>query len=979
MIARKAFFIPVLVFFFAFSGLLKGQSPGPSLIIDDLQGNPPYTSGDNSTVFEIQAGAMFGMEVTGTPESPFGVYLSWYTTPFPTNITPPPLFIFPPFIPIVAGPNVMLDLSGSYSFYLLVPSEFSVLGYDIELFFQGFVQDPVNGFELTNGIKVVIVSSKYTADLALAKGNSLSDIETIGRLQDAYAGDNMVPEGGGPGLLNGESIVDDTDVAHYSFVGDSVPDPGDPDPCTSIYLNGILPLVPGDAGYDSRVLTYAKTGSSMDINMRNRICRNAENKNLQHIIVPVFDEQGVKEKDLNIYHFKDGDEFGFFVLDVLNNDFYELSGTRMTSDNPLKGTSPWDSFVAISPDGMLMAAVVKHRSGDIQSADDLYVIRLWKDDEWTSGTGTGKHARKVKLNSLLNTNYRQTRIYADSMTFAGDPDPHALFLVCNKCIKSPPDPVEPPLDVPSVLWYTHAGKGTSTGVYFPSEDLPLVGGDSYEVKYFGTDPFFVTEANSSASELKWHRSEDNKLICLRAAGRYLETGGSGWIYGEYCYDLFGLTDIQCTDAGILDYSKNNIKNLTNFPEANLADGRYTYPFGPAYNGASKSCLSDGPGTFLTFVTRENSDVDQLYLTTTDGSQAGTLEPITNDSFFKGDFQEERGIYDPYFLDEDKIVFFCGQKEETVPSYYTPMTDFFLYLDFAGELHNLTQTGKNPYYPFNSEPDPPFNYYGDVRPCGLFPSPDGRYIFFFRGETGSGNVGTKTTNLVGVDTLNNYSLFDLTGSEFNNGIIPATNTECHEIVRDFWGPETMNIFRFPFNGSEMLFFSMRYASPANNHSQQVFMVNMDFPIAAMPVTSFASNENGLIDNFIADKTCSYIAFSRSDRLNYTGEEGAYEKIFIVDLSGAYMRDLTEDTVYSDYTAASVDGSFRFLSSASSNIPGELIFGMGFGDDTAQADNPEEARLWLYPVQGVSEPTMPSTSYPLTEEGQVLLFNALEYDK
>ncbi len=355
-----------LLLFLVLIGPLQGQVD-PALTIYDMQGMP-FTAQDNSTVFIASPGAYFQMEITGAVMAPFGLFMSLFTTPFPTNIVPPPLFIMPPIFPIIAGPGKVLDPSGSFSFTGIVPPDFLSLGYDVDLYFQGFVQDPVNGLQLTNGIRMVIISPLYKADLAVAYGSNLKAIEEFGRILDADAGDNKSPQGGGPGLENGEPVVPDPEIKKsiYAFTDDVPPPPGSPVPSTSIFLNGRFPLVPGDAGIDQRFLTYPKVGSHLHILTRDRICRDNENQNLQHIIVPVFESGGKKTHDLNVYQFRDVDtgEYGFMVLDVLNNDFYELTGTRLISNNSQTSESPWGAHVAVSPDGKFMAAVNKDRTGD---------------------------------------------------------------------------------------------------------------------------------------------------------------------------------------------------------------------------------------------------------------------------------------------------------------------------------------------------------------------------------------------------------------------------------------------------------------------------------------------------------------------------------------------------------------------------------------------------------------------------------------
>ena len=262
----------------------------------------------------------------------------------------------------------------------------------------------------------------------------------------------------------------------------------------------------------------------------------------------------------------------------------------------------------------------------------------------------------------------------------------------------------------------------------------------------------------------------------------------------------------------------------------------------------------------------------------------------------------------------------------------------------------------------------------MRSGGIFSSRDGRFVFFFRGLAGL--LPLSRLNLIGIDTHDDYRLFDLTGNEFGYGLIPDLAME--NSIQHTWGPENMNCILAPKEGTDVLFFQAKYNDWTVYRSYQAFMLNLDFPLAALPVTSFdPQTQEGWIDNLVADQTANFIAFSRSDRVLDSPSIGAYEKIYVVDLAkGAYNRDLTE--LYPNHNRASIDGSFRFLPSPSPETPPELIFGSGKGGNDLFANNPPEARLWLYPLENVADPSAATVSYPLTERQTLLLFNVLPYD-
>jgi hypothetical protein len=232
------------------------------------------------------------------------------------------------------------------------------------------------------------------------------------------------------------------------------------------------------------------------------------------------------------------------------------------------------------------------------------------------------------------------------------------------------------------------------------------------------------------------------------------------------------------------------------------------------------------------------------------------------------------------------------------------------------------------------------------------------------------------NLVGVDVLSNFTIFDLTGDEFSNGFIPNLDHETITSSGYRWGPEQMSMVLIPTATTDLFFFTSKYQSVPTNKSYQVFMVNMAFPIAAFPVTSYDTSYEGLVDNITADSTGTYLAYSRSDIVD-TGSylEGGYENLYVVDLSqGAFARELSED--YAPHSRASIDGSFRFIPALTPSDPPQFVFGMGQGGSALLADNPKKARLWLFPLESVSNLNV--RPLPLTEEDLFLLFNAKPYD-
>lgn len=1017
----------VLIFF---PGLALGNYP--TLTLFD-SGGTPHTSPDNSTEFAALPGEYFGLQLEDKKDDIFGLYLSLYKTPYPLNEVPPPLLLMPPLF-VLEQPGQQLDENGIFNSMYYLPPDLGTLGYDLNIYLQGYTWNQEDSFELSNGITMIVAAAKYRAIINYAWGPDLDIIPEFGTRLDEDATDNQIPASGGGGLENGGKFFPAQllDGGGVFVLKDQVSPPATkPNPTTSLYLNTTEGLIPGDAGVgkDSRFAYYPPEGSSPHIYSRDRVCRNNENRYLQHIIVPVFDENGEKTQDLNIYHYKyktlvyDADqgawvpqyEYGFIALNVLTNEFYELTGTRFLGTQE---ESAWDPYVAVSPDGKFMSAVLKGTRGDPQvwsqdpdvqwwegTPDKLYIIRLQKDDLWEKAEGAnGKHARFVRSRRLQGYKNASFLIFAESMIFAGKPDPHVLFLLMSRenMTTSASFPPEPPLIKPGTLWRVLCDWDVKDPekpalVYnFGSSSAPRAGGGQYEINYFGET---AHRGDRDLTRLKPIVSKDHSILCIRGAGRSWDDNAND-PDGRYAFDIIAFKDITYSkdDPSNMDFE---VTNITQFSETGQKQGFFIMPFGHARCGFMKAALSEpniGGIRFMAFSARSYTSAhqpgapsptntseyesdqaaDDLYIAPLDGSMAGSLVPLTNPNLFGGNFQSNSaygsGIYDPYFADPDSLLFFCGQHSQVASnSYNPPTTDLFLYKVTDGTYRNLTVSGwDNGDGVYVKEVDPPYNYFGTVRPSGLFSSSDGRYIFFLRAWSGSPSPPEdKRVNIVGIDTQNDFTLFDVSGPEFSQGIWPEMDYEKNG--DHVWGAEALNMIIMPGASTDKLFFTAKYLEGTKDN-YQVFGVNLDLPTGVYPLTFFDSA--GMIDNMVCDPSMNYVAFARSDRIYRDWSEGAFEDIYIVDINqGFFMKNLTES--YPEATRASVDGSFRFISSPLPSIPTQFIYGMGQGGgNVVNANNPPQARIWLYPIGADSNHSMPS--YPLTEESRIMLFNVLPWE-
>ncbi|MFH1998751.1 MAG: hypothetical protein ABIK28_03675, partial [Planctomycetota bacterium] len=884
-------FVAFSLFFVLIPDMALGDDP--SLTLFDA-GGTPYYSPDNSTLFSALPGEYFGLELKDKPFDDFGLYMSLYKTPYPLNLVPPPLLLMPPLFPL-ENPGQQLDAFGKFNSMYYLPVELGTLGYDLDIFVQGFTWNVNDSFELTNGITMCVTAPRYRAKVCYGWGTALNTMLELGERLDDDVTDNTIPTFGG-GLYNGGKFYPSHLLGGggtFVLKDEVAPAAGLPNPSTSIFLNGAQDLIPGDARFDADFLFYPQEGSSPYIYARDRICRNNENKFLQHIIIPIYDVNHEKTHDLNLYHYKyktlvfesgqwvERYEYGFVVLDVLTNEFYELTGSRM----PGTATeSAWKPYVAISPDGHFMSAVLKGQgtpaTGDpTKIPDKLYIMRLRQDDTWNNGT----HSLYARMNTLpFNDNY-SWYLYPESMIFAGAPDPHVLFMTTSHFF-AVSGTSEPPNNVPAMIWKIKCDQGQGSWVArqnFDATDAPRTGNDQYVINYFGKP---VNRSDRDMTELKWLRSDDNKSICFRAAGRYYNNSVTPIEIGDYAFDVIAFTNITYSADSPADLSFE-VKNLTKFSEyPTVREGFYIMPFGQARCGLSKAAISQetlGGIRYLAFCARsytsayqpntkmDNKASDALYLTSLDGSMAGSLVPLTNPNIFSGVFHTDNtrglGVYDPYFADPDTLLFFCGRHSwVTTSSFSPPMTDLFKYTISQGVYQNLTQSG----YDESAaaavpEPVPTFHYFGTVRPCGIFPSKDGRYIFFFRSfATGYGGQSQRI-NLVGIDVLDHCTLFDVSGSEFSQGIWPEMNYQLYG-GSYYWGVEAFSMIIMPGDYSDKMYFTLEYYVAASPDAYQVFGVNLDLPTGVFPITFFSGT--GMVDNIVSDSTGNYVAFSRSNVVN-----------------------------------------------------------------------------------------------------------------
>jgi hypothetical protein len=236
------------------------------------------------------------------------------------------------------------------------------------------------------------------------------------------------------------------------------------------------------------------------------------------------------------------------------------------------------------------------------------------------------------------------------------------------------------------------------------------------------------------------------------------------------------------------------------------------------------------------------------------------------------------------------------------------------------------------------------------------------MYFFRGNDSAAN-GIK--NLVGVDLQNDYEIFGLTGNEFDGlnfvgNIAQAQGNEA----------EAMNLFYSPSTNLDFLYFTAKLLN-APQQSYQVFMLDMDHPFSALQVTRFNNSQVGIIDNLVASDDALMLAFSRGSNASFPDQT---ENIYVVDLNSyGFTRNLTPPD--SPSNAATVDGSLHFIPGNTTppdpRTP-QLIY--AYGPQAGGANNPFPARVWAFPLINIAT-GLPSTSYPLTANGSVFVYNGI----
>lgn len=914
----------------------------------DEQGTP-YTAPDNSTHMQVIPGARITIKVEGMANDAYEVYFSQNTT---GNMTGQ--FLLPPAIRLQSGPQHYLDSQGLAVINVRVPLNFVSLGYDLILYFQADVTDPTNGQEYSNGIQFDILSPSVNADLAVHHGTSMGMINELGRLDDDQAEDNQVS---GSGLLNGESIQPSPD-----FNGDivSYSDAGSPlgyrlpTPSNSIFLNGFSHFVPGDAGLHVD-FEYPQVGSQMQIHRKDAICRNFENPDIQHIVIPQ-EKDGGGHKILHLYHVQTGDNppdptYGFMILDTETNVFRRILGSFKQQDD-LDNASPWDCNVAISPDGKLMAAVLKNREypNTYNRRDLLYVMKLVEGENWADEYGTVEEAIHIETKEgALLPDYDPTVLFAESLTWlkrsdaaGGEPvDDWVLYFASNYNPKAPPAHI--PTNIGAVIWkwprkvIEWGGTNIAEAWFIKNThaDMPQTG--------TGKDPFNLGDThqvdtslyptNPQVSNINWIKSADHSTLCFRFSGRETDTDPWDW-------DVYSISNVRRNTTGFKVVE--DLANITNFGLTTTVK-----PFGRCYNGTAAASMS-ADGSRIAFATYDSAGDNDIFFYDTDGTSTGEPGLMSGPEFaqlygLSGPIE----VVDPFIVDNDNVIFFCGEHRTGGVAH---KTEIYHFSEDPRQYKDLTLTA------MFADPDPPFVYSGDIIPNGYFISTDGRYLFFIREK----EMGLRDYyNIVGIDLLNNYSFFSLTGNEWGGGIVSNISKE------DGWTPGDLNFVYASSPDSTSVFFKAKYQS-STTKTYQIFMLNEAFPFAAFPLTAFPSSSVDIVlDNICASPDAMVVAFSASNNPWFPDSS---QKIYLIDLNSyGYLRDLTPDY---NFDQAIVDGSFQFIEGTEDTLP-QFVF--AYGDGSGGAHNPVPARVWVYPMAYVGDDSVPSVSFPLTSEGAVYVYN------
>ena len=175
----------IRLLFILLSGLLLGLAASPAhaqgagdyphLQLWDLQSTlvPPAAGPFDSTgVFQAYSGfsfeALFSYSSPGQPNNnvAYGLLVSAFKTPFPQDVTPPPLFTMPPFNLILpASPT--LSGSGIGSIPLHVPAGI----FGIESYVQGVIYDATATpkMQVSNGVTISILLPDYNVSLSYLK------------------------------------------------------------------------------------------------------------------------------------------------------------------------------------------------------------------------------------------------------------------------------------------------------------------------------------------------------------------------------------------------------------------------------------------------------------------------------------------------------------------------------------------------------------------------------------------------------------------------------------------------------------------------------------------------------------------------------------------------------------------------------------------------------------------------------------------
>ncbi|MGQ0553630.1 MAG: hypothetical protein ACT4PU_10465 [Planctomycetota bacterium] len=667
--------------------------------------------------------------------------------------------------------------------------------------------------------------------------------------------------------------------------------------------------------------------SSASARLRDRVCLDASNGDLPHVVIPSFTfnaggDVGQQTRDLNLYLYETlADQLqGFMVLDRVTGEWEVIPGT---SFNIAQGR--WDPVVHVAPDRRTLVASLRVSGGVFgwnNDPDRLFLIRLDGLSWPASGTPVWEVAYQVEANPVTGfvSNVRSRRVWMRSASIIGpNPDNYVLFVgLKHKWRQSTPTP----------------GQFFSADQGYESEwvrddvlvrdliEVPLIQPGSTKALPAIPRPYITTQFGNTGFGNPVKRFDPEMLISADGTRLFLVAGSTNMEE-----DAFIIRNVTVNPDGTVAKLLVNISGIPDTAEIR------SFQLG-GHGTGQKAALSPDGSRAAWLVRDESANTqrkDWLNVAFTSGaSYAQVVNVYQSGVVFQepGELTSDRVITGLRFLDNTRLIFMMGRARYDDPTGITPANapgmDLFSYNTVTGVITNRTLT------------DPtgtPFQKLGKIVPGGYFASNNGGFAYIIRMGgigTAGGSVlpaGTAVANILGVNTVS-LQTFPVTGDELDgSALIGNLTLPSAECVAPFETAASMQFAHASGGQAGLTYFvAHRQNGSGGNGADDIFAVNRDTPFVAFEGTQ-AALPGVHVTNLVPSPVSARFAFARGDTADRLA---ANQHAFVVDLDNfLYERDVTSIVkVGNAFLGRVMDGSMHFVP-PTGDADDALVFSFGLG--------------------------------------------------